>query len=114
MGFLTGGVTYQRFRADGLKRASFGPDDLAKLEQHASGRDPVAAADGVSAGWTAGKHVLDLDFSLEKNVVAESLHFDLCVETERLPGDKLKAYYEVELKALSAGNPSGRPSALQK
>ena len=32
----------------------------------------------------------------------------------RRPGDLLRAYYQVELKALTATNPSGHPSAKQK
>ena len=42
------------------------------------------------------------------------MFFDLCVDVDKPPADKLKAYYEVELKALSAQNDSGLPTAKQK
>jgi hypothetical protein len=36
------------------------------------------------------------------------------VDTDKIPGDLLRAYYAVELKALSKNNPSGFASARQK
>lgn len=112
MSFLTGRVAYLRFRVDGPAKY---PDDAAdRLHEHRIGTARIASADGVDCGWAAGDHVLDTAFS-EKNVLpSDALCFDFAVETNKLPADKLKAYYEVELKALSANNPSGIPSAKQK
>src|SRR5205085_10362033 len=73
-----------------------------------------ASADGVECGWTAGEHVLDTDFHLAKNIINDTLTFDLRVDTDKVPGDLLRAYYAVELKALTKNNPSGFPSARQK
>src|SRR5438046_1450891 len=53
-------------------------------------------------------------FDLAKNVVNDTLHFALRVDTTKIPADLLKAYYQVELEALSASNPAGKPSARQK
>src|SRR5262249_11027742 len=39
---------------------------------------------------------------------------ELRVDTDKIPGDLLRAYYAVELKALTKNNPSGLPSARQK
>lgn len=114
MGFLSGAVTFQRFRVGGQASPSFGQDHLDKLADRAAGRQRIAAADGVEVGWTAGGHVLDTDFTLDKNVVNDSLHFELCVESDKLPADKLKAYTAVELAALAKNNPSGFASARQK
>ena len=36
------------------------------------------------------------------------------MDTDKIPGDLLRAYYAVELKALSKNNPSGFASARQK
>ena len=58
--------------------------------------------------------MLDKDFQPAKNIVNDALCFDLRVDVDRLPADKMKAYYEVELKALSSQNPSGLPTAKQK
>src|SRR5439155_217635 len=64
--------------------------------------------------WTAGDHILDTDFALDKNIVNDTLHFELRVDVDRLPADLMRAYYAVELKALTKKNPSGFASAKQK
>ena len=114
MGFFSGRVSCARFRVTGRAPKSFGPDHLTKLADHAIGRQRVVPADGVQFGWTAGDHILDTRFDLAKNVVNDTLHFALRVDTQQVPADLLRAYTQVELEGLAAGNPSGRPSARQK
>lgn len=114
VGFLKGRVTFQRFRVGGPAPRLFDQTHLDALADRAAGRQRIASADGVEVGWTASDHVLDTDFHLEKNVVNDTLHFDLRVDADKLPADLLKAYTAVELKALAANNPSGLPSARQK
>ena len=111
MGFFTGRVTFLRFAVGGSAPRQFDEEHLDRLREHAAGRQAVAAADGIEAGWSAGRSVLDLDFELAKNVINDTLHFDLRIDTDRLPGDLLKAYYEADLVALSRDNPSGFASA---
>jgi len=114
MPFLTGRVSYLRFRIGRGAPQLFGQDHLDRLHDRRLGRQRLAAADGVEAGWTAGDHILDTDFGLEKNIVNDGLFFDMTIKTDSLPSDLLRAYYAVELKALSKNNPSGFPSAKQK
>ena len=93
----------------------FGPEHLKRLQTHAIGKQKIAAADGVEVGWTAGDHLLDTSFDLEKNIVNDTLHFCLRIDTIRLPSDLLKRVRRrSSCKALAAGNPSGIPSARQK
>lgn len=114
MGFFSGRATFLRFRVNGPAPRMFGEEHLERLSAFQAGRQRIASADGVEAGWAAGEHVLDTDFELAKNIVNDTLHFDLRVDTEKLPADLFRAYYAVELKALSANNPSGFASAKQK
>src|SRR5690349_23134098 len=114
MGFFSGRVTFARFRVRGRSPRTFGPDHLEKLAAHALGKQRLASADGVEAGWTAGDHILDTRFDLAKNVVNDTLHFALRLDAQKVPADLLRAYTQVELEALAAGNPSGIPSARQK
>lgn len=114
MGFFTGRASFQRFQIQGPAQTSFQPEHLERLQLFEAGRQRIASADGIEIGWSAGEHILDTDFQLEKNIIADTLNFDLRVDVDRLPSDMLKAYYAVELKALSANNPSGFPSARQK
>jgi hypothetical protein len=114
MGFFSGRVTFSRFRVTGPAPGTFGPEHLERLEAHAVGRDRVTSSDGVEAGWSAGDHILDVRFDLAKNVVNDALHCCLRVDTMKIPSDLLRAYTQIELQGLAAGNPTGRPSARQK
>jgi hypothetical protein len=114
MGFFLGRVTFLRFKVSGSAPRLFSAEHLDRLADRRAGRQRVASADGVETGWTAGDHILDTDFDLAKNVVNDTLRFDLRVDVDKVPGDLLRAYYAVELKALSKNNPSGFPSGRQK
>jgi hypothetical protein len=114
MPFLTGSVTYTRFAVRGPKPGLFDDEHLERLRAHALAKGTPLAADGVLAGWAAGGHVLDDQFTERKNVYPDHLLWDFWTETNRPPAELFKAYYETDLKALSANNPSGFPSAKQK
>ncbi len=114
MGFFSGRVTFVRFRVNGKSPRLFGPEHLERLEAQVIGKQRTAAADGVEVGWIAGDHILDTRFDLAKNIVNDTLHFALRVDTNKLPSDLLRAYTQVDLQALTKNNPSGLPSARQK
>jgi hypothetical protein len=114
MAFFSGRVSFARFRVRGTPPRGFGPKHLEKLADYAMGSQRAHAADGVEIGWTAGDHIFDTDFELEKNIVNDTLHFSLRIDSPRIPADLLRAYYQIELKALSKDNPTGRPSGRQK
>ncbi|HKA06197.1 MAG TPA: hypothetical protein VKD71_02990 [Gemmataceae bacterium] len=114
MGFFSGRATFARYRVAGHAPRIFTEQHLAKLAEHAAGRQRMISADGVEAGWTAGEHILDTKFDLAKNIINDHLFFALCIDTMKLPSDLLRAYYAMDLAALARHNPSGRPSARQK
>jgi len=114
MGFFTGRLTFTRFKIDGPPPGTFGTEHLERLDINAIGKERALSGDGVSVGWIAGDHILDTSFDLEKNVVADTLGFALRVDSQKLPGDLLRAYAAVELTAAAATNPSGIPSARQR
>lgn len=114
MGFFNGRATFLRFKVNGPAPRQFDDEHLARLSDRQAGRQRIASADGIETGWTAGEHILDTDFGFEKNIINDTLNFELRVDTEKLPGDLLRAYTAVELKALAKDNPSGFASARQK
>jgi hypothetical protein len=114
MGFFSGRLSFLRFRVGGHSPRAFDQEFLDRLADRQAGRQRIASADGVETGWTAGEHVLDTDFQLAKNIVNDTLSFDLRIDTDKIPADLLRAYTAVELKALSRKNPSGFPSARRK
>lgn len=114
MGFLSGRMTCIRYKVSGPAPRRFGPEHLEQLDSQALGKQRAAQADGSTVGWGAGDHILDTRFDLEKNIINDALHFTLRVDSQHLPADLLRAYTAVELEALTADNPNGRPSARQK
>jgi recombination associated protein RdgC len=114
MGFLAGRVTCMRFRVGGRALRTFGPEHLDALADHAIGKQRVASGDGSQVGWIAADHILDTSFDLAKNVVNDAMQVAMRVDEVKMPGDLLRAYYQVELQALAATNPSGHPSGKQK
>jgi len=114
MGFLSGRVTFRRFKVHGRSPGIFGPDHLKQLSSHAIGKQRTTSGDGIDAGWSAGDHILDTNFELTKNIINDGLHFALRVDRQKVPADLLRAYTLIELAALAADNPSGHPSARQK
>ncbi|MFO0909347.1 MAG: hypothetical protein U0794_13510 [Isosphaeraceae bacterium] len=115
MGFLSGRVSYTRFRVSGDSPLPFGEDLLELASQHAIGRHGGPdATDGVSVGWAGGDHVLDLEFDLAKNILNDALHLAIRVDTDKIPGSLLKAYTKMETDARARGNPSGFPTKAQR
>lgn len=105
MKFFKGPATFARFAVAGPRVRDFGESHLERLRELA-GRSAV--------GWAGGVHCKDTEFTLEKNVYPDHLAFDFWEQVAKLPPDRLKAYYEIDLKALCRHNPSGLPSARQK
>lgn len=114
MGFFTGRVTCMRFRVGGRSLSTFTTDHLDQLAAHAIGKERVASSDGSQCGWVAGDHILDTSFDLAKNVINDTLHIAMRVDEMKMPSDLLRAYYQTELAALAATNPSGFASGKQK
>ncbi|RUL88807.1 hypothetical protein [Tautonia sociabilis] len=115
MGFLNGRVSYMRFRVGGESPLPIDEELLEKVSAHAIGRHGDAdPTDGVHFGWSGGNHVLDMTFDLGKNLVNDALHLGLRIDADKIPGDLLKAYTQIELDARAAQNPSGRPTKAQR
>jgi hypothetical protein len=111
--FLHGGVTAVQYQAE-FPPSLDGEATVELLQRFAASDGRLASADGIDAGWAAGRHELDTAFSHEQTVRAGFLCFDLRLTTDRLPAGKLRAYYAIDLAALAASNPSGHPTARQK
>lgn len=115
MGFLSGRVTYVRYRVNGVSPLPFEPDHIEKAEAHVIGKHGAGeSADGVSVGWSGGGHVLDTTFEYGKNIINDALHLGMRIDADKIPGDLLRAYTEIELAARAAENPSGHPTRAQR
>ncbi len=110
MGFLTGRVSLVRFRVSGAAPPLFDAQYIDLLAQRACQPKQPLSPDGIVIGWCGSEHVLDTEFDLAKNIINDALLFDLCVETETIPADLLRAYTALELRALTQAR-GGKPAS---
>src|SRR5688572_19410661 len=113
MGFGSGSVSFRRFAVVGAAPSAVDQNLLDRLAEHAL-KVGEFGAEEIEYGWSGGRHVLDGSFGFEQNVYADTLHFALRVDTNKVPGDLKKAYQFMEEEAAAAGNPSGFISKNQK
>lgn len=114
MGFLSGRISFERFQVEGKAVSLFDDKHLKTIDRHGIGKRGALTADGVEIGFTAGDHILDLDFRLDKNVINDALVCALRIDSNKVPADLLRAYQQIELAALAANNPSGYPTKQQR
>ena len=114
MGFLSGRMTFERFQIQGQSPKQFGEEHIELLRKFAIGQIEAATEDGSTIGFLGGRHLFDLDFDLEKNVINDALHATLRIDTHKIPGPLRKAWLEMELAALAAASPTGRVTRAQR
>ncbi len=114
MGFLSGSVTFGCFRVEGKQPRQFGQEHVKTLEKFAIGQMETSSAEQADVGFLAGKHLFDLDFDLEKNVIGDALHCAVRIDTNQIPAAVRKAWLQIELAAFTIDSPSGRPTKAQR
>lgn len=112
MGFLSGPVSFSRFSVVGGSPKRLDDRCLDHFRAHLAGASRVARSDDEETGWIGGRHLLDREFDVEKNVLLDCLHFGMRIDSSRVPPDLLYAYTQQELEALSKNN--GHSSAKER
>ncbi len=114
MAFVSGSVSFRRFLVTGKHPKDISQPLLDKLAEHILQPGEYGVPEEVEYGWSGGRHVFDSQFSFERNVFAEALHFAMRIDTNRVPGELKKAYTLMEEDAAASTNPSGFISKTQK
>ncbi len=100
MPLLAGTVAFSRFHVHGGSPKRLDDRLLDKLRDQAIGKRRDMHASEEEVGWIGGRHLLDTEFDIEKNVLLDCLHFGMRVDASRIPPDLLHAYTQLELDAL--------------
>ncbi len=108
MSFLSGTVSFSRFHVLGGSPKRLDENLLEKFRANAIGRQHIMTADNEEVGWLGGRHLLDLEFDIEKNIILDSLHFGMRIDASRIPPDLMRAYVEMEIDALRDNNGNSR------
>jgi len=114
MAFDSGRVTFVRFQVSGEAPAQVDETVLRTLHAHRFQETAVGAPDEVEAGWTTGEHILDTQFSYEKNGFGGMLLCAMRLDTHKVPSDLKQAYKKINEQAAAETNPSGFASKAQK
>lgn len=114
MAFLSGSVSFERFKVTGNAPKQFGDDQIEILQNHAIGKFQTSSEDNIHVGFLAGSHLLDTDFDLEKNLIGDALHCAIRIDTNQVPSAMKKAWLQIELAAATAESRTGRPTKVQR
>lgn len=114
MSFTSGRVSFVRFRVTGDAPAAADDTALSILKEHAFVETPIGAPDEIEAGFITGEHILDTQFTYEKNGFGQCLLFALRIDTHKVPAEIKQAYKKINEQAAAEGNPSGFASKTQK
>ena len=114
MGFLSGSVTFERFRIEKDPSGSFGDEHLEILKQHRIGKSNARLHEQPSIGFTGGSHLLDTEFDREKNILGEALHFGVRIDTCNIPGPIKRAWMQIELVGIMGDQLGSRPTKAQR
>jgi len=114
MAFLSGSLTFERFRILTPEVAMFGPEHIERMQELTAGRYQPNTEEAVQLGFLGGSHLFDQTFELEKNVFNDALHFAMRIDTNQVPSAIRKAWTQMELAALMSENPDRRPTKREK
>ncbi len=114
MAFLSGKVSFSRFRVAGGSPRRLDEHLLDKLREHKIGSSRVASPTHEDVGWIGGRHLLDREFDIDKNVVLDCLHLGMRHDASTIPPDLMRAYVQMELDVLYKSNGDGNGRATGK
>ncbi len=114
MPFQSGRVSFCRFRVHGDAPAQPDETALAILSDFAFKETEIGAPDEVEIGFITGQHILDTQFTYEKNGFGSSLLFALRMDTHKPPSEIKKAYKQIHEQAASAASATGFASKAEK
>ena len=114
MGFLTGSVTFERFRIDKDTSGAFGEEHLEILKQHRIKKVESSSHEQAVVGFTGGDHLLDTNFDFEKNILGEAMHFGIRIDSCSIPGPIKRAWMQIELAGIMSENLGSRPTKAQR
>ena len=114
MGFLSGSVTFQRYRVTADPTDSFGESHLATLKKHVIGKSSTNIYEEPAIGFSGGAHLLDTDFNFEKNIIGEAMHFGIRIDSCQIPSPIKRAWMHQELASALTDNPGGKVSKAQR
>jgi hypothetical protein len=114
MGFLSGSVGFERFEVRGFDSTQFSEEHIKILSENVIRSSNSSDTELVKVGFIGGDHLFDTEFSAEKNIINDALHFALRIDTNQVPSAIKKAWLQLELNGICKDNKSGKPTKSQR
>lgn len=114
MPFLNGTVTYARFAVTGDAPTRIDQTVIDAFAANPARPTPVGVPPGPEAGWTAGHHILDENFSIERMAFEGWVHAGMRLDVVRVPPEVRRAYVAIAEQARSAAMEEGAPGWLSR
>src|SRR5579884_2399523 len=100
MGFLSGRMSFERFRVDSPEVRKLTEKHVEVLKHFAIAQAGEPGLDETHVGFAGGDHLLDSSFSFEKNIFEDVLHCGIRIDTTKVPAALRKAWLAIETEAL--------------
>lgn len=114
MSFTTGRVSFVRFQVIGDAPAIADEAALSILQERAFRETEIGAPDEIESGFVTGQHLLDTQFTYEKNGFGDAILFAMRIDTHKVPADIKNAYKRINEQAAAEGSPTGFASRQEK
>jgi hypothetical protein len=114
MGFLSGRMSFDRFRVESPQVRKLGQKQIDVLTQFSIAEVGEPTLEETRVGFTGGRHLLDMGFSSETNIVGDVLHCGVRIDGVKVPAALRKAWQQMEIEALTAENPGRRLSKAER
>lgn len=114
MGFLSGRMSFDRFRVDSPELRKFTEKHVEQLKHFDIAQAGEPGLDETHVGFAGGDHLLDAGFSFEKNVFEDVLHCGVRIDTTKVPAALRKAWLALETAAVTGGDPGRRLTKAER
>ncbi len=114
MGFLSGSVTFERYRITEDPTGAFGEEHLKILEKNAIDSSKANLFEAANLGFTGGSHLLDTQFDEAKNIIGDAMHFGIRLDSFQIPGPIKQAWMHMELSGALKDKPGARATKVQR
>lgn len=114
MGFSSGRMSFDRFRVESPEVRKLAQKHVELLQQFSIAQAGAASLEESRVGFTGGRHLLDLGFDWETNVIDDVLHCGVRIDAVKVPAALRKAWQQMEIAALTAENPGRRLSKPER
>ncbi|MCP4248888.1 MAG: hypothetical protein GY778_17735 [bacterium] len=99
MGFVSGRISFRRYRVCGSHPGTVDEKVVKALRRHVFTEGKAPAADGIETGWIAPTHVMDTQLTVSKISVGRFLHLAMRLDRTAAPPAVLRSYRRMEEQA---------------